>query len=118
MVELKRDLKADAIYIYLSSKPYAYGKDLDNERRIDYASDDTPLGIELLCVSKGVNVGGLPNADEIAELLHRKGIKVYAMEQRVETGQGYSSVLFSVKPTSLTATRDKGQARLHEEVTM
>ena len=36
-MEFKYDAQADAIYIYLSDKPYAYGKDLDDERRIDYA---------------------------------------------------------------------------------
>ena len=65
----KYDAEADAIYIYLSEKPYAYGTDLDDERRIDYASDNTPIGVELLCVSKGVNLDGLPHVDEIAKLL-------------------------------------------------
>lgn len=68
-MEFKHDAQADAIYIYLSNKPYAYGKDLDDERRIDYASDNTPIGVELLCVSKGVNLDGLPCKDEIADIL-------------------------------------------------
>ena len=68
-MEFKHDAQADAIYISLSNKPYAYGKDLDDERRIDYAADNTPIGVELLCVSKGVNLDGLPCKDEIAEIL-------------------------------------------------
>ena len=32
------DKEADAIYIYLSDDKYAYGKDIDRERRIDYAA--------------------------------------------------------------------------------
>ncbi len=68
-MEFKRDTEADAVYISLSSKPYAYGKDLDDERRIDYAADDTPIGVELLCVSRGVKLDGLPRKDEIAEVL-------------------------------------------------
>lgn len=68
-MEFKHDAQADAIYIYLSNKPYAYGKDLDDERRIDYASDNTPIGVELLCVSKGVNLDRLPCKDEIADIL-------------------------------------------------
>ena len=73
----KYDAEADAIYIYLSDKPYAYGKDLDDERRVDYASDNTPIGVELLCVRKGVNVDGLPQMDEIAKTISSQGIKVY-----------------------------------------
>ncbi len=68
-MKFKRDVEADAIYISLSNKPYAYGKDLDDERRIDYAADSTPIGVELLCVSKGVNLDGLPRKEEIAEFL-------------------------------------------------
>ncbi len=68
-MEFKHDAQADAIYISFNNKPYAYGKDLDDERRIDYASDHTPIGVELLCISKGVNLDGLPRKDEIAEVL-------------------------------------------------
>lgn len=78
-MEFKHDQQADAVYVRLSSQPYAYGRDLDDERRIDYASDDTPIGIELLSVSAGVNVDGLPLTDEITKLLQRNRIKVYAM---------------------------------------
>lgn len=71
-MELKHDKQADAIYIYLSDKPYSYGKDLDDERRVDYASDNTPIGVELLNVSKGVNLDGLPRRAEIAKVLKTK----------------------------------------------
>ncbi len=75
-MRLEHDKKADAVYIYLSDAPYAYGKDLDTERRIDYSSDGTPLGIELVCVSEGVLLSGLPQPKEIARLLKTKNIKV------------------------------------------
>jgi len=77
-VRIKYDPDADAVYIYLSEKPYAYGIDLDNQRRIDYASDDTPIGVELLCVSRGVNPDDLPQQRRIIELLEDKHIKVFA----------------------------------------
>ncbi len=78
-MKLKHDKIADAIYIKLSNMPYAYGKDLDDLRRIDYASDNTPRGVELLCVSGGVNLDSLPHAGEIAEMLEAEGIKIYEM---------------------------------------
>ena len=72
------DQDASALYIYLAEKPYAYGRDLDGERRIDYAADGTPIGVELTCISSGVNVEGLPEAGQIRELLRRLDIPAYA----------------------------------------
>ena len=77
-MRLKYDAEADAVYIYLSDRPYAYGKELDNERRIDYSADDIPIGIEFLRVSKGVNPDDLPNQDEIIAMLEEENIKVFA----------------------------------------
>ena len=77
-MEIRHDKQADAIYILLSDKPYAYGKDLDNERRIDYDADGNPRGIELLCVSTGVIIDDLPNRAEVERMLGDRGIKVYA----------------------------------------
>lgn len=77
-MKLEYDREADAIYIYLGDQPYSYGKDLDKERRIDYTSDGTPIGVELLCVSTGVITDDLPNRAEIEQALEDKGIKVYA----------------------------------------
>ncbi len=79
-MKLKHDKIADAIYIKLGNTPYAYGKDLDDLRRIDYDAEGNPRGIELLCVSKGVNLYGLPRKDEIAEILAHNGINSYIME--------------------------------------
>ena len=77
-MKMKYDREADAIYILLSNKPYAYGKDLDNERRIDYDAKDNPRGVELLCVSTGVITDDLPNRAEVELALDDRGIKVYA----------------------------------------
>ncbi|MBA7569641.1 hypothetical protein ES708_11382 [subsurface metagenome] len=77
-MKMKYDREADALYIRFSDKPYAYGKDLDNERRVDYDIDGNVRGIELLCVSTGVITDDLPNRAEVERLLGDKGIKVYA----------------------------------------
>jgi uncharacterized protein YuzE len=71
------DRDADAIYFYLSSGKYSYGDDKDEDRRIDYSSDNKPIGVELLSVSEGVNVNGLPNVDEIESTLKSQGISTY-----------------------------------------
>ena len=76
--QMEYDKGADAIYIYLSDKPVAYTKKLDDMRYVDYTSDDTPVGIELLCVSGGVDVIDLPNSEEITRVLENKRIKILA----------------------------------------
>ena len=117
-MKFKHDAQADAIYIYLGEKPYAYGKDLDDERRIDYASDNTSIGVELLCVSKGVNLDSLPHIDEIAEVLEAEGIKIYVLERRPSVDwQGYSNVEFNVKLTSPVA-KEVEEPHIKEEVTV
>jgi len=72
------DKEADAVYVYLADKPYSYTRPLDNMRYIDYALDDTPIGVELLGVSNGVNTDDLPNSSEITQVLASMKIKTYA----------------------------------------
>jgi len=115
-MKLKHDTEADAIYIYLSDKPYAYGMDLDDERRIDYTSDNTPRGVELLCVSDGVNIDSLPRIDEIAKILEAEGIKIYEMKQQSYTDIAYSPI-FEVRLASPTTIKRKVYYSLKEEVT-
>lgn len=77
-MKIKYDRRADAIYITLSNMPYAYGKDLDDLRRIDYDTDNNPRGVELLCVSDGINTDDLPDKGEIERALRDRGVKIYA----------------------------------------
>jgi len=80
-VKYKYDRDADAIYVYLSSDKYSHGEDLDEDRRIDYSSDNKPIGVELLSVSKGVNLDSLPETDEITVMLSSEGVPIYTMYQ-------------------------------------
>ena len=72
------DPEANALYIHLADKPYAYGHDLDHERRIDYGPDGTPIGVELTCVGSGVHLADLPAATQIAAILQRLRLPVLA----------------------------------------
>ncbi len=86
-MEIKHDKTADAIYIKLSNKLYAYGDDLDDLRRIDYDADGNPRGVELLCVSGGVNLRGLPHVDGVAKVLASHKINSYEIgEYPVDDG--------------------------------
>ena len=77
-MKAKYDKAADAIYIKLTDTPYAYGKDLDDQRRVDYDSSNNPRGVELLCVSQGVILDDLPMRGQLEKQLGKFGIKVYA----------------------------------------
>jgi uncharacterized protein YuzE len=77
-MQLKYDRDADAVYIRLRDVPYAFGHNLDYERRIDYAADEQPMGIELLGVSHGVNLDDLPEKETVTRLLEEQHINVLA----------------------------------------
>ena len=77
-MKITHDRVADAIYILLSNEPYAYGSDLDEERRVDYDANNNPMGIELLCVSEGIITDALPNRAEVEQALDDRGIRTYA----------------------------------------
>jgi uncharacterized protein YuzE len=72
------DKEADAIYIHFLGGIYSYGKDIDNERRIDYDNNGQPIGIELLCVSEGVILDDLPYPVEVEKILIENNIRAYA----------------------------------------
>ncbi len=76
-MNVRYDKEADAIYIKLTERRYSHGKDLDNERRIDYDAEGNPRGIELLCVSTGVLIDDLPEEIKIKQILKSKGIRIY-----------------------------------------
>ena len=63
---IEYDARADALYITLSEKAYSFGKELDASRRIDYAADGTPIGVELLFPSRGLDLHDLPLPPGIA----------------------------------------------------
>lgn len=78
MPSLEYDPDADAAYITFRDAPWDHMEILDDYRNIDYASDGEPVGVELLYVSKGVNLDGLPMTDAIARLLETAHIKLFA----------------------------------------
>ncbi len=72
-MRFSHDAEADAIYITLRDMPYKWGEDLDHRRRIDFGKDNKPIGIELLSVSKGINLNDLPERATLTRLLTERG---------------------------------------------
>jgi uncharacterized protein YuzE len=77
-MQIEYDIKADAIYICLDDRPVHHTQKLDDLRYVDYACDDTPIGIELLCVSEGVTTNDLPKRTQVESLLEKHHIKIFA----------------------------------------
>ena len=72
------DPEADALYIRFSAEPSRRGEvrrtdALDEQRRVDVGADGAVLGLEILWVSQGFALDGLPNEHEIGEALHALG---------------------------------------------
>lgn len=72
------DKKANAVYIYFSDAQVAYTKKLDDFRYVDYDSQDSIVGVELLRVDEAVITDELPNKIEIDRELELRNIRVYA----------------------------------------
>ena len=69
---------ADAIYIELSDESIGYTEELDDNRLIDRSlNPGHVVGVDLLAVSEGVNLLGLPEADAIGRMLEGLGIRIY-----------------------------------------
>lgn len=74
---LDYDRENDSLYIYLrEGVQRAYGESLDDVRYVDFGADGLPVGVELLRVSRGVKLEGLPEAQAIADLLYRRNLAV------------------------------------------
>ena len=72
-MSLEYDEATDSLYIHLREGiPRAFGRNLDDTRYVDFGPDGKPIGVELLSVSKGVKLDGLPEAEAIADLLRRR----------------------------------------------
>jgi len=75
-VHFEYDAQADAVYLRLRDEPYSHGANLDDSRRIDYGADGDPIGIELLDVSLGVKIDGLPRGTQVKRLLIQHHIRI------------------------------------------
>jgi uncharacterized protein YuzE len=78
-IDLKYSPRADALYVRFTDRPVAYTDDISQgpyyERGIDYDDNDVPVGVEFLNASKGVDLTGVPLADEIAPRLHEYDLR-------------------------------------------
>jgi uncharacterized protein YuzE len=75
VMKLTIDQEADAAYIHVTERGVERTQELDENRLIDLDSEGQVRGIELLNVSHGVALAGLPFSVELAALLKDHGIR-------------------------------------------
>jgi uncharacterized protein YuzE len=76
--QIEIDHEADAAYVTIEERPIARTTELDIHRMLDLDDTGQVVGIELLRISSGVSLSGLPYGSEIARLLSDANIKAYA----------------------------------------
>ncbi len=78
-MRLEYDKKTDTAYVHLrEGVQRAFGQELDDCRYIDFGSDNRPIGVELLLVSRGVDTRDLPERVQIEKLLAKHKIRTFA----------------------------------------
>jgi uncharacterized protein YuzE len=80
-MQIEIDTEANAVYAEYLDAPVARTVEIDDLRVVDYTAEGQVKGIELLAVSNGVTLDGLPGVDlhALAERLTAEGIAVRAM---------------------------------------
>jgi len=79
-MKLKYDPEANAVYIRFCHKAVAKTRNAPgNEGNvvIDYAKDGSVVGVEVLGARQGVDLRGVPESDEVGELLRQSGFAAY-----------------------------------------
>jgi YD repeat-containing protein len=75
---LTYDQQADAVYVYFSQRPVVRTEALGDAVAVDYDAAGTPVGVEFLNVSSGIDLAHVPRRSEVAKLLEERHFKVYA----------------------------------------
>lgn len=74
---LEYDESVDAAYLVAADGPWDHQERLDDARGINYASDGTVLGIEILSPRRrGVVLEGLPYPDDVARVMRAVGFRI------------------------------------------
>jgi uncharacterized protein YuzE len=67
------DTDGDIVYIEFSKAKVVRTQSLDDWRLVDFAKDNSVVGVEVMYASEGIDLTNLPRADEIPALLASKG---------------------------------------------
>ncbi len=75
--------EADALYVRLRQGKIDHTEPLqgDDNRLVDYDVTGTPVGIEILDASRGIDMEGLPWAEELSKAAKRFALPVTLIKQ-------------------------------------
>ena len=78
-LRVEYDRSCGCAYVDLQSGrsgEYAWTERLDQERAIDWDAAGEPLGLDFMNASTGVDLSGIPYANQVAKALRQHGIPV------------------------------------------
>ena len=75
---LTYDEAADAVYVYFERRDVDHTDQLTDRVNVDYAADGTPIGVEFLDVSQGIDLDNVPHRADVARLLDERHFRVFA----------------------------------------
>ena len=84
-IDCEHDPRADAVYLRVGNTEWVRQHSLDDERVLDFDAHGALIGIELLCVSHGVDTAGIPHQTEVERVLADHGILVRMPHSAVST---------------------------------
>lgn len=87
-MEVEYDRAADAAYFQFSAVASTRQVPLDDGRVLDYAADGSLVGVEILSPSRGVDLDGIPRADEIARAVRQLGFRVVGGVAPADASEG------------------------------
>lgn len=113
-MKLRYDPEANAIAIYFADQVVARTRTVRKNRSdaaVDYAADGSVVGIELLGVRQGVDITGIPQAEQIAVLLREHGSTVGRKAPNYQDGvtnrpASVWPTMASCQPISLLMSRE------------
>lgn len=77
------DVEEDALYVPLTGGPFEREEQVDEWRRVAYAEDGTPVAVEVLRASEGVDTAGLPAPARVAAVARQFGLPVRSSSKRI-----------------------------------
>ena len=75
---LTYDEAVDAVYVYFERRDVDHTTQPSDRVNVDYAADGTPVGVEFLDVSLGIDLGNVPHRTDVARLLDSRQFRVFA----------------------------------------
>jgi len=72
------DEAPDAVYVYFERRDVDHTDQLTDRVNVDYAADGTPIGVEFLDVSLGIDLDSVPHRADVARLLDERHFRVFA----------------------------------------